>query len=126
MRIWLFMAALLGAGAVILGAFAAHGLAARLEPRALSLFDTAARYHLAHALAMVLAALAMRGGARTRARIAAALFGIGILLFSGSLYLLALTGLRALGMVTPLGGLCFIGGGVMLALAALKLPPQDA
>lgn len=126
MRIWLFMAALLGAGAVILGAFAAHGLAARLEPHALALFDTGARYHLAHALAMALAALAMRGAAQTRARIAAALFGIGILLFSGSLYFMALTGLRALGTVTPLGGLCFVGGWVMLALAALKLSSQDA
>lgn len=126
MRIWLFTAALLGAGAVILGAFAAHGLAARLDPRALAVFDTGARYHLAHALAMALAALAMRGAARPRAQIAAALFGGGILLFSGSLYLLAVTGIRALGMVTPLGGLCFIGGWVMLALAALKLPRQDA
>jgi uncharacterized membrane protein YgdD (TMEM256/DUF423 family) len=126
MRIWLFTAALLGAGAVILGAFAAHGLAARLDPRALAVFDTGARYHLAHALAMALAALAMRGAARPRAQIGAALFGGGILLFSGSLYLLAVTGIRALGMVTPLGGLCFIGGWVMLALAALKLPRQDA
>ncbi|HEU0161085.1 MAG TPA: DUF423 domain-containing protein [Rhizomicrobium sp.] len=126
MRIWLFTAALLGAGAVMLGAFAAHGLAARLDPRALAVFDTGARYHLAHALAMALAALAMRGAARPLAQIAAALFGGGILLFSGSLYLLAVTGIRALGMVTPLGGLCFIGGWVMLALAALKLPRQDA
>lgn len=126
MRIWLFTAALLGAAAVMLGAFAAHGLAARLDPRALAVFDTGARYHLAHALAMALAALAMRGAARPRAQIAAALFGGGILLFSGSLYLLAVTGIRALGMVTPLGGLCFIGGWVMLALAALKLPRQDA
>ncbi|OJU18848.1 MAG: hypothetical protein BGN84_09635 [Afipia sp. 62-7] len=126
MRIWLFTAALLGAGGVMLGAFAAHGLAARLEPRALAVFDTGARYHLVHALAMALAALAMRGAARPRARIAAALFGGGILLFSGSLYLLALSGLRGLGMVTPLGGLCFVGGWVMLALAALKLPAQDA
>ena len=126
MRIWLFTAALLGAGAVMLGAFAAHGLAARLDPRALAVFDTGARYHLAHALAMALAALAMRGAARPLAQIAAALFGGGILLFSGSLYLLAVTGIRALGLVTPLGGLCFIGGWVMLALAALKLPRQDA
>ena len=126
MRIWLFTAALLGAAAVMLGAFAAHGLAARLDPRALAVFDTGARYHLAHALAMALAALAMRGAARPLAQIAAALFGGGILLFSGSLYLLAVTGIRALGMVTPLGGLCFIGGWVMLALAALKLPRQDA
>ena len=126
MRIWLFTAALLGAAAVMLGAFAAHGLAARLDPRALAVFDTGARYHLAHALAMALAALAMRGAARPRAQIAAALFGGGIRLFSGSLCLLAVTGIRALGMVTPLGGLCFIGGWVMLALAALKLPRQDA
>lgn len=125
MRAWLCTAALLGALGVILGAFAAHGLAARLAPHALATFDTGARYHLLHALAMAVAALAMRGAARSRARSAAALFGLGILLFSGSLYLLALTGLRALGMITPLGGLCFIAGWVLLALAALRLPQPD-
>jgi uncharacterized membrane protein YgdD (TMEM256/DUF423 family) len=72
---------------------------------------------------MGLAAFAMRGEAEARARAAVILFLIGILLFSGSLYLLALTGMNALGFVTPIGGLAFIAGWIFLALAALKLPP---
>jgi uncharacterized membrane protein YgdD (TMEM256/DUF423 family) len=121
MRIWLFIAAINGALAVILGAFAAHGLASRVTPQALTTFATAAHYHLVHALAMGLAALAARGPARPHARSAAQLFALGIALFCGSLYALALTGQRMLGFITPLGGLAFIAGWILLALAALKL-----
>jgi uncharacterized membrane protein YgdD (TMEM256/DUF423 family) len=123
MRAWLFAAGITGALAVLCGAFAAHGLATRLDENARSVFETGARYHMYHALALGLAALAMRGEAQTRARIAAILFLAGIILFSGSLYLLALTGNTALGFVTPFGGLAFIAGWIALALAALKLPP---
>ena len=126
MRIWLFVAAINGGLAVLCGAFAAHGLSARLDVNARSVFETGARYHMYHALAMGLAAFAMRGPAQTRARAAAILFVTGILLFSGSLYLLALTGMNWLGFVTPLGGLSFIAGWVLLALAALKLPPSNS
>jgi uncharacterized membrane protein YgdD (TMEM256/DUF423 family) len=122
MRIWLFIAAIMGATAVLCGAFAAHGLQARLDAQAREIFETGARYHMYHALAMGLAALAMRGEAIARARWASILFLAGILLFSGSLYLLALTGNTVLGFVTPLGGLAFIAGWVMLGLAAVKLP----
>jgi len=104
-----------------MGAFAAHGLARALDTRMLAVFETGARYQMYHALAMGLAALAARGAAAKLANIAAALFCAGILLFSGSLYLLALTGVAALGIVTPLGGLCLIAGWIALALAALKL-----
>ncbi|HEX3755648.1 MAG TPA: DUF423 domain-containing protein [Rhizomicrobium sp.] len=122
MRIWLFIAALTGAAAVLLGAFAAHGLSGRLAPASLGVFETAARYQMYHALAMGLAALAMRGpAARRQARIAAGFFAGGILLFCGSLYLLALTGGRAFAFITPAGGLAFILGWFMLAMAALKL-----
>src|SRR5579871_2142201 len=100
MRIWLFIAALAGAAAVVLGAFAAHGLRGRLDAAPLEIFDTGARYHLAHAIAMGLAALTMRGAARRRARLAALFFLTGILLFSGSLYLLALTGARGFAFIT--------------------------
>ncbi len=120
MRIWLFIAALMGGLAVILGAFAAHGL--NFGPGAREIYETGARYHMYHALAMGLCAFAMRGEATVKAKTAAILFLAGIVLFSGSLYLLALTGSRALGFVTPLGGLAFIAGWVLLALAALKLP----
>jgi uncharacterized membrane protein YgdD (TMEM256/DUF423 family) len=122
MRQWLFIAAVMGALAVICGAFAAHGLQARLDVQAREIFETGARYHMYHALAMGLAALAMRGEAVIRARWAAILFLAGILLFSGSLYLLALTGNAVLGFVTPIGGIAFLAGWVFLALAALRLP----
>lgn len=125
MRRWLFLAAMMGGLAVLLGAFAAHGLAGRLSARMLAAFETGARYQMVHALAMGLAAFAMRGRAAPRANIAAALFLAGIALFSGSLYLLALTGMTALGMITPLGGLSFIAGWILLALAALKLDPAE-
>jgi len=122
MKTWLFLGALCGALAVLLGAFAAHGLSARIPVHALQTFETGARYQMYHALAMGLAALAMRGDARPRARLAAIAFLAGIVLFSGSLYLLALTGITALGMITPLGGLAFLAGWGLLAAAALKLP----
>jgi uncharacterized membrane protein YgdD (TMEM256/DUF423 family) len=124
MRIWLFIAGLAGASGVILGAFAAHGLGSRLTPEALRIFDTGARYHLIHALAIGLSALAMRGAARRPARLAAALFLAGIVLFSGSLYLLAWTGMATFAFLTPAGGLAFIMGWLALALAGLKLEEQ--
>jgi len=123
MRVWLFVAGIMGALAVLCGAFAAHGLGARLDENARAVFETAARYHMYHALAMGLATFAMRGEAVARAKAAVILFLIGIILFSGSLYLLALTGMSALGFVTPVGGLAFVAGWILLALAALKLPP---
>ncbi|MES2472313.1 MAG: DUF423 domain-containing protein [Pseudomonadota bacterium] len=121
MKRWLLIAALMGCLAVVMGAFAAHGLQSLLSARMLATFQTAAQYQMYHALAIGLAAFAVRRGAARFANWAAALFLAGILLFSGSLYLLAFTGVTALGMITPLGGLCFIAGWAALALAALKL-----
>lgn len=105
--------ALNGAIAVGAGAFAAHGLEGRLEPHALDIFQTAARYQMYHALAMVLCAVLL-------ARTAGWLFQIGIVLFSGSLYLLALTDVKVLGAITPLGGLGFLAGWGYLAWSARK------
>lgn len=122
MRIWLFIAAVNGGFAVLCGAFAAHGLSSRLAPDALGIFETGARYHMYHALAIGLAALVPGGPGARRAGAAAALFLTGIVLFSGSLYLLALTGNRMLGFVTPIGGLAFVAGWLLLAMAALRLP----
>jgi uncharacterized membrane protein YgdD (TMEM256/DUF423 family) len=119
MNVWLAVAAVNGALAVIAGAFAAHGLKAHLEPAMLAVFETGARYHLMHALALGLAAFALRE--TPRARISAWLFLAGIVLFCGSLYVLALTGVHALGLVTPFGGLAFIGGWLALAWAAVKM-----
>ena len=120
MRLWLFIAAINGALAVLAGAFAAHGLTAMLDAQALSVFETGARYQMYHALAMGMAALTGRGPARGAARLAAALFLGGIILFCGSLYLLALTNMATLGFVTPVGGLAFLAGWGALAMAALR------
>ena len=105
---------------MLAGAFAAHALA-RAWTRGM-LVGVQHRRHLSHdhALALGLAALACAGPARRRADIAAALFLAGIILFSGSLYLLALTGMPVLGFVTPIGGMAFIAGWVMLALAGAE------
>ena len=119
---WLLIAAVNGGLAVVCGAFAAHGLQGRIDAEALGVFETGARYHMYHALAIGLAAFAMRDAAASAAATAAAFFLVGILLFSGSLYLLALTGIRGLGIVTPFGGVCFLIGWGALALAALRLP----
>ena len=121
MRKWLFVAAVMGALAVLFAAFGEHALATRLTPRSLATFATGARYQLMHALAMGLAALAARDAAKPLAEIAAMLFFIGTLLFSGSLYGLALSQIRVIGFITPLGGLALIAGWIALALAALKL-----
>jgi uncharacterized membrane protein YgdD (TMEM256/DUF423 family) len=110
----LLAAGALNAGiAVGAGAFAAHGLRDKLEPRALEVFETAARYQMYHALAMILCALLV-------ARTTGWIFQLGIVLFSGSLYMLALTDVKALGIVTPFGGLAFLVGWVHLAWSAAR------
>ncbi|HXC53850.1 MAG TPA: DUF423 domain-containing protein [Rhizomicrobium sp.] len=118
---WLLIAAIAGALAVAAGAFAVHGLQGRLDAHALSLFETGARYHMYHALGIGLAAFAIRDAAAGAAATAAAFFLAGILLFSGSLYLLALTGAKGFAFVTPLGGVCFLIGWGALAFAATRL-----
>jgi len=121
MNKWLFIAGINGAIAVLAGAFAAHGLGSRFSPAYVTAFTTATQYHLIHAVAMAVAALAARGAAKPRAQSAALLFLAGIVLFSGSLYLQVLTGIRALAYITPVGGLAFVAAWILLALAALKL-----
>ncbi|HEX3430910.1 MAG TPA: DUF423 domain-containing protein [Rhizomicrobium sp.] len=107
MNPWLAVAAINGFIAVGAGAFGAHGLQSRLDAHALQTFETAARYQMYHALAIGLASLAPRGPATT---LACVLFLAGIVLFSGSLYLLALTGTRLFGFITPFGGVAFLAG----------------
>jgi len=87
----------------------------------MQMFETGARYQMYHALAMGLAAFAMRGAAERPAQLATALFLAGIVLFSGSLYLLALTQMRGFGIVTPFGGVAFLLGWAALAWAGLRL-----
>jgi uncharacterized membrane protein YgdD (TMEM256/DUF423 family) len=121
MKVWLVVASLNGALAVALGAVAVHALQGKLDAHAMSLFETAARYHMYHALALGLSALAMQGAAINRARWSAWLFLIGIVLFSGSLYLYAVTATHWLVFVTPFGGIAFIAGWVLLALAGMRI-----
>lgn len=122
MKLWLFVSALLGFLGVAAGAFGAHGLRGRLEPRDLEIFETAVRYQLVHALALgLIAALgSLRPGPLLPA--AAWAFTAGVVVFSGSLYALVLTQTRWLGAITPLGGLAMLAGWTLLAVYALKAP----
>lgn len=104
--------------AIALGAFGAHGLKAILSAQALQTWQTAFEYHVYHALGLILVALLLE--ALPKARIAGWLMLTGIILFSGSLYLLALSGMKILGMITPLGGVCFLAAWLWLAMVSLK------
>ncbi|MDZ7361858.1 MAG: DUF423 domain-containing protein [candidate division KSB1 bacterium] len=104
--------------AVAAGAFGAHGLKARLSADMLNTFEIAVRYHFYHALALFVVAWACTRWPSSMTTAAGWLFVSGILIFSGSLYTLALTGLRWLGAITPLGGLAFLAGWICLAWAA--------
>lgn len=116
-RYWIATGAVLGALAVAAGAFGAHALRARLSPADLATFETAARYQMYHALALLgVGLLAARGMPVASAGWS---FVAGVALFSGSLYLLTLGGLRWMGAVTPLGGIALILGWLLLARAAL-------
>ncbi|HLZ69125.1 MAG TPA: DUF423 domain-containing protein [Dehalococcoidia bacterium] len=117
---WFAAGALLLALGVAAGAFAAHTLKQRLSADDLEVWQTAARYHIYHGLGLLAVAYAAQrwGGGWSTA--AGWLFCAGIVLFSGSLYVLSLSGLKWLGAVTPLGGLAFISGWVCLAVAAWR------
>lgn len=124
-RLLFTLAGLYGALAVALGAFGAHGLRSKLAPledgaKRLEWWQTAAHYHLVHALAIGLSAWAVTRFAGAAAPVAGFAFAVGILLFSGSLYVMTVTGIRTLGAITPLGGLFLIAGWVALAVAALR------
>ncbi len=107
-----------------LGAFAAHGLKAILAPDMLAVFETGVRYQMYHAFALFAAAWAFARWPSRAFAIAGGLFVAGIVVFSGSLYLLALTDTRWLGAITPLGGLAFLAGWLCLAWgAATKMRP---
>jgi len=119
-RTFLLIGAVLGFVGVALGAFGAHGLRGRLSPEMLAVFDTGVRYQMYHVFAVLVVAAAIGhiGNARLLA-VAGWLFVAGIVLFSGSLYALALTGIGLLGAITPIGGLFFLIGWGCLAGFAL-------
>lgn len=115
-RTFVRLGALSAAIAVAAGAFGAHALRDRLAPDLLQVFETGARYQMYHALGLLAVAWAVGRAEGAGPRRAGWLFVLGTLLFSGSLYLLALTGVRALGAITPLGGIAWIAGWTLLAL----------
>jgi uncharacterized membrane protein YgdD (TMEM256/DUF423 family) len=123
-KLFLSLGALAGLLAVALGAFGAHALRGRLDDYARGVFETAVQYHFYHALALALVGILLLSQPATALlKSSGWLFLIGIAVFSGSLYLLAITGIKWLGAVTPLGGLAFIAGWGCLAAAAWKLLP---
>ena len=120
-RLFFILETVLGGLSVALGAFGAHGLRDRVDASLLANFETGARYHMYHALALIAVAwAAQRWPTSSLPTIAGWLFVAGIVLFSGSLYAMALTGQRWLGAVTPLGGVAFIAAWGLLAYLAWR------
>jgi uncharacterized membrane protein YgdD (TMEM256/DUF423 family) len=117
---WMVHAAMSGFIAVAAGAFAAHGLKGRLGEEHLQIFETAARYQMYHALALLAVAWLSHTAPSPAVGVAGWAFVIGTILFSGSLYVLALTGMKWLGAITPFGGVAFLVGWAALAWAGFK------
>ena len=115
---WVLLVGGIFAGmAVMIGAFGAHGLKAVLDPKALGWVETGAQYQTTHALALLACGLFTASKSIT---VTAVLFIMGILLFSGSLYVMAMTGNVSLGMITPLGGVLLIGGWISFCISVWK------
>ena len=106
--------------AVAAGAFGAHGLKGRLSPELLAIFEVGVRYQMYHAFALIATAWALSRWPSTLVTAGGWLFVIGTLIFSGSLYLLSMSGVKWLGAITPLGGLAFLAGWLCLAIGAWK------
>lgn len=121
-RIFLLLAAILGGLSVAGGAFASHALKEKLDERAIEIFETGARYQMYHALALLAVALLLTRLETPDSSLIAAGFSFiaGVVIFSGSLYALSLTGIKWLGAITPLGGVAFIIGWGCLAIAAFN------
>jgi uncharacterized membrane protein YgdD (TMEM256/DUF423 family) len=118
-KTFLLVGALAGFTGVALGAFGAHALRGRLSPEMLVVFETGVRYQMYHAFAILIVGLVLGRMGGWMISTAGWLFTAGIVLFSGSLYLLAFTGVTVLGAITPIGGLAFLLGWACLAVAAL-------
>lgn len=123
---WFAMGAILAGVGVALGAFGAHGLKARVTPDLLVVFETGVRYHMYHALALLAVGWAATRWPSTQVQAAGLLFVAGIVIFSGSLYAMTLTGVRWLGAITPIGGLAFLLGWASLAWATLATTATTA
>lgn len=119
-RLFVAIGAILGFVGVAAGAFGAHGLKSRVSGEMLAVFETAARYQMYHALALVL--IGLLAASKTSGLLTASGWSMlaGVVIFSGSLYVMTFTGLKWLGAITPIGGLAFLAGWGLLAAAALK------
>jgi uncharacterized membrane protein YgdD (TMEM256/DUF423 family) len=115
MRVWWVVGTLMAGLAVAAGAFGAHALKARLSPDLLQVFETGVRYQMYHALGLLAVAVACDRWPHSGFSVAGWLMLAGIVLFSGSLYALCFTGVRTLGAITPLGGLCFLAAWAVMA-----------
>ncbi|MEE2840407.1 MAG: DUF423 domain-containing protein [Acidobacteriota bacterium] len=122
MRIFVMIGALLGFLGVAAGAFGTHGLRERLSPEMLTIFETGVRYQMYHALALLAAAWLADRSPSLPINLAGWFFITGTVVFSGTLYILSLTGVRGWGAVTPLGGLALVAGWVCLMWAAWSMP----
>jgi uncharacterized membrane protein YgdD (TMEM256/DUF423 family) len=121
-KVFITLASLSGMLAVAFGAFGAHALKNRLDDYAMGVFQTAVQYHFYHSLALlVVGVIALNHPQAALLRSSGWLFAVGIVVFSGSLYMLSFSGLRWLGAVTPIGGLAFMAGWACLAAASWKL-----
>lgn len=122
-KLWLSLSALFGLSGVVLGAFGAHALKARLSLESLAIWKTGVEYQFYHAFALALVGLLIRQlGAGRLLDVAGACFATGVLVFSGSLYALVLSDVRVLRAITPIGGLLFIVGWALLLIAVLRAP----
>ena len=117
---WLVNGAVAAGLSVGLGAFGAHGLRDKVEPRMLEVFETGVRYHMYHALALLAVGWAATRWSSAWLNASGWLFIAGIVIFSGSLYVMALSGARWLGAITPIGGIAFIAGWACLALGVIR------
>jgi uncharacterized membrane protein YgdD (TMEM256/DUF423 family) len=122
-RFFLMAAALFAGLSIGAGAFASHTLRDRLTERSLEIFETAARYQMYHALALLFVAVLLSRGNSLSLRVAGVAFMVGIVIFSGSLYALSVSDVKILGAVTPIGGVAFIVGWINVAIAAWNLKP---
>ncbi len=119
-RFFFVTACLFGFLGVALGAFAAHGLKTQLDANLLVTFETGVRYQMYHAFALIAVAMAYTKWPTKGLIISGWMFIVGIILFSGSLYVLSLSGIRSLGMITPFGGLAFLIGWLCMAWSVFK------
>jgi len=121
MKLFLFLAGTFGFLSVAIGAFGAHALKGSISPEMLEINHTGSQYQMYHSLALLAVAILLKFYPDSKFfNTAGWLFAAGIIIFSGSLYALSLTGIKTLGAITPIGGLCFLGGWVCVLIGALK------